>query len=274
MTRARLLIVAWALGVAGFACLAVSHVDRAEAYWQSRDSNYNIAVSGAAPSGISYVAASATDLGNNGQSCTGGAAPFTCYTISYTGASGLTHGMLVVAFLADVNNNDCFTPNGGVTYNGVTMTLAQNYAPSQHGADRYMNIFYLLNPPSGAHNLVFSCGHSNEYILAVAAEYQGVQQTGQPDALATADSGASTVTSLTTTIPIANSNSWAIIFNQDSANTMSAGAGVTQRATCAAFNDCFLGDSNGGLATGNNNMTVNTSGAARIQSNAVSFIPG
>src|SRR6266550_1285190 len=110
---------------------------------------------------IAFVAAA--DLGNNG----GGGA----YTVSYTVGAG-SDRLLVVALVGAVVPTDNIT---GVTYAGVSMTLINKRIPS---TGRCSYLFYLLNPASGANNIVVT-NSSNEFIIPQAADYTGVKGNSQ-----------------------------------------------------------------------------------------------
>src|SRR5271157_1381254 len=77
-------------------------------------------------------------------------------TISYS-VNALSD-FLIVALLGDTQTNDDVT---GVTYNGVSMVLASKYIPSANDNTRCTYIYYLLNPATGANNIVASSTSSH-----------------------------------------------------------------------------------------------------------------
>src|SRR3954468_16022523 len=77
---------------------------------------------------------------------------------------------LIVTALGD-QTNDLIT---GVTYNGVAMTLAAKRPPT---GDRWLYLFYLLNPASGSNSVVVTASGTT-YILTGAASYTGVGLVG------------------------------------------------------------------------------------------------
>lgn len=187
---------------------------------------------------IAYVGAA--DLGNNNNSST-------TLTASYTVGSG-SDRMLVVGVKG---SESTYYDISGVTYNGTAMTLLDKQGPG----NRWIYFFYLLNPDSGTHNVVITATLSG-YILAVAADYTGVSQTGQPDATTkgTGLSGAYTGTVTTTA-----NNSWGILmFGGYSGTSPLAGSGSTRRAYDGVFGTIGLFDSNGPKTpAGSFSMTAN-----------------
>lgn len=206
----------------------------------------------------------AADLGNNGGTTNS-------LTASYTCGSG-SNRLLVVGLVGDTDNgNDDIT---SVTYGGVAMTLAKKSASATGGTLRYDYIYYLLNPASGANNVVINCTN-NHFLLAVAADYTGVKQSGQPDATTTQTSG-SAVTSLTTSITTVADNCWAVLLEQQDKTgaTPTAGAGATRRTFGASFNQPALFDSGGAITpAGSYSMTTNYGIADLITHVIASFSP-
>lgn len=172
----------------------------------------------------------AADLGNNGGSGT--------LTVSYTVGSGSNRLLIVV--ITGGSSTDNIT---GVTYGGVAMTLVAKKAP---GA-RWVYVYYLLNPASGANNVVITA--SSDYIIAVAASYSGAQQSSQPDNFATATSAGNIGSWPVSIIPSAAS-CWAILASESVAGTPSAGAGTVLRAYDHTFTQPSILDSGGPLIPG------------------------
>jgi len=85
-----------------------------------------------------------------------------------------------------------------VTYNGVSLTHIA--ADSDRGYER-TEAWYLINPPTGAHNVVVTMGGSCENLDVYSITLTGAKQTGQPDAShSRASSSASPVTDSVTTV--------------------------------------------------------------------------
>lgn len=181
----------------------------------------------------------------------GNAIAATSLTFSYTVAGDL----LVVGVEGDKNSDFI----SGVTYNTVAMTQAAKRA-ANGTFTRWLYLYYLIGPATGAHNVVISASSSCDFILGLAADYSGVKATGQPDATATNNNG-TTVSTLASSITTVADNAWAVLLESGyNGDAPSAGAGATFRVTDAAFQTIGLFDS-GGVITpaGSYSMTTNRS---------------
>lgn len=183
---------------------------------------------------------------------------------SYTVGSG-SNRMLIVGLFGD--NTD-----GGpsITYNGTAMT---NLTPGgvHGGTDRYIWFFYLLNPSTGANNLVLSWTSSPGNFEMMAADYSGVSQTGQPDA-----SGTNTSTgtnSLSKAITVVAANSWLIAVVRNSTGQADTfAAGVTNKLKESG--GLAIGDSNGTVSTGSVTSTITENTSSSLTALVVaSFAP-
>lgn len=209
---------------------------------------------------IAFVAAA--DLGNNGGS---GAT----YTASYTVGSG-SNRLLVVGVEGDLIAGDTSDPIS-VTYAGVNMTFIAHDITVIRG----IYLYYLLNPASGANNVVITFGGSH-FILGTAADYTGVKQSAQPDASATATKGVDSNSFLTGTITTVADNCWAANFVglQGPSGPATAGAGETRRAFDGTFATYAYFDSNGAVTpAGSYSMTTNESSATEMHLIMASFSP-
>lgn len=174
---------------------------------------------------IAFVAAA--DLDNNGGSNNSLSANYTC-------GSGQNR-LLVVCINGDSTLDDIT----GVTYAGTSMTFAVKNLTA--GIDRHQYIYFLLNPASGTNSVVVSCTNTH-YLLAGAADYTGVAQSGQPDATTTNAAASSTNTSLTTSITTIANNSWAILMETDyDLNSDNLPPAASTGATRRAFDGPFGG---------------------------------
>lgn len=188
----------------------------------------------------------------------------TSLTFSHT-TSG-TNRILVVNIFQNDNAGDTTT---GVTYGGVAMTrvsVVQNTS-SPYLSRNYQYI--LINPTSGANNVVISNTSNN--LEAWALSYTGAKQSSQPDAFTTSTGN---VQNFTTTLTTVADNCWTVILGRagTGGGSVSAGTGTTARGT-VAVNE-ISGDSNGALSAGSNSMTLNFSaGAAQWQTNMLSIAP-
>lgn len=214
---------------------------------------------GGTPQSIAFVAAA------DGSNTTG-----TSHTFSYTTGSG-SHRLLVVGVAGDLTS-DFVT---GATYASTPMTLAQKLAPVG-GANRWAYLFWLLNPASGANNVVISAS-SSTFLAGIAADYTGVKQSGQPDATTT-QQGVGSINTLTTSITTVADNSWAILLEDSfqSSNPPAASTGATRRTFDAAFGVIGLFDSNGPIhPAGSYSMTTLRNAAINsIDHIVASFSPG
>jgi hypothetical protein len=175
---------------------------------------------------------------------------------AYTVGSG-GNRLLAVCLVGD-------TPGGGhdditsVTQTGgCTLSLAvKSVAGTQN---RFAYLYWCVNPASGSHNININATGTH-FLLAGAADYAGVNQSGQPDSTASQVSGSS-VTSLTTSITTASDKSWAVLCHE-SANTsgIAAGSGAFLRTSDAAHNTWGLFDSNSAITpAGSYSMTTTQS---------------
>lgn len=101
-------------------------------------------------------------------------------TISFTVGSGSDDFLVVAASIY----NDIAAGNSevtGVTYNGVALTQAIQYASPEivppGGFDISLSIWYLINPASGAHNMVLTCAGEIDYFNISTISAFGVAQT-------------------------------------------------------------------------------------------------
>ncbi len=217
---------------------------------------------------IAFV--SAADLGDNSNTTNN-------LTASYTCGSGLAR-LLVVAIIGDelsVTAQDDIT---GVTYAGTTMQLGAKLADNTGTKPpRYTYLYHLINPTSGANNVVINCTNTH-YIAALAGDYTGVSAIGQPDATKTNDDPTGTGVALTTTITTVANNSWAVLIalGYSDGTPPTASTGDIRRTFDAAFGEIGLFDSNGAITpAGNYSMSTNwpVSAGNGIGHVIVSFLP-
>lgn len=129
----------------------------------------------------------------------------------------------------------------GVTYNGVALTEIGT-AVQKGSTGRYLRLWGLLNPASGANNVVVSRTTGAADMWCLVASYTGVKQSGLPDANTTQQFTATTVTTSLTTIA---DNCWTILIGYgDRAQTASTGSTFRQNNTSGAYQ---LYDSNAAI---------------------------
>ena len=199
----------------------------------------------------------AFDAATNGGSTGSG----TSHTFAHTTGVG-SNRLLVVQVTGDNNPGDVIT---GVTYNSVSMTLVTKNLTA--GRAQYM--FYLLNPDSGANNVVISAS-ATIYISSMAASYTGVGQSGQPDASNTCSESGSTLTCTVTTVA---DNSWTVLVGGNG-NGATAGAGTTVRVQKGNENGNFIADSNADITpAGSTSLIITNDGAGDYEGIMASFSP-
>ncbi|NTU69317.1 hypothetical protein HGB13_00595 [bacterium] len=183
------------------------------------------------------------------------------WTVSYTVATGTNRILFVGASDVVAASSDIT----GITYGGVSMTKV---AQGRAGSDRYSTLWMLVNPASGANNIVFSRTTSGSYIEAVAISYSGANQTSQPDGTAvnqdTSDPNDNTITTTA-------DNCWHLMLvHRASAGTLTAGSNTTIRANNS--NNTTFFDGNGAITPAGSN-TITCSGVATTVSLGVTFSP-
>lgn len=161
-----------------------------------------------------------------------------------------------------------FTHNGttsttGVTYNGVAMTNINN----QRSGDTDSDLWYLIAPATGSHNVVISLAGTTTFIRSAAASYIGARQTSQPDNSA---QGSST-TPITSVITPTTDKCWHVVFVSDASQALSAGASTTMRG--AAGNEYNIFDGNADIAAGATSTLTVTNSSQAMQANGATFAP-
>lgn len=177
--------------------------------------------------------------------------PGNTITFSHT-CSGTNRILLVFISQNSGVSSDVIT---GVTYNGVSMT---RIGISTTGVSMTVYAYYLVNPTSGANNVVVSASVGTEYLRAISVSYKGALQSGQPEGFATNHLAAAT--SITTTYTTTTDKDWCISFvGNASALAMTKSTNVTTvRNNVSTVT--YLGDSNGKISpTGAYNMTWTSS---------------
>ena len=151
---------------------------------------------------------------------------------SFSHTVGNGSNRLLVAMLRGGTQSNQETVSA--TYNGVSMTKIGSV---QIPGDRWLHLFYLLNPDTGTHTISFSDNYGVN--RTACASYFGVKQSGQPDAYAinTANGTTSFSCSLTTNAD----NAWLIGIGSSVNNIPSAGSNTIIRVNT---NATTISDSN------------------------------
>jgi hypothetical protein len=159
---------------------------------------------------------------------------------------------LAVMIVGDTGGgNDDIT---GVTYNSVAMTLADKIVDA--GIARYVYLYTLIAPATGANNVVVSATNSH-FLGVIGASYTGVSQTGQPEVTSKTYSEADADGVLAHTITPTTANSWVILGAGGYAGgpLPQASTGSTLRVVDTSFGLIGLFDSNAALAASSQSLT-------------------
>lgn len=162
---------------------------------------------------------------------TGNVNPGTEVSYSHTVGSGINRVLLVG--ITTNATTDKLTGPTPVTYGGVTMTrLASAQA---HTTNFFGYIYYLLNPTSGAANVVITLDDS-QTAFAISNSYSGVNQ-GAPATFATGTDAAGNFDAALTTIV---NNAWiaALARSNNGTSGITAGTNTTIRTGSSEF-FCF-----------------------------------
>lgn len=155
----------------------------------------------------------------------GGASPGTATTITISFATSGNNRLLVAAALqAGADNSNATT---GITYNGVAMTKMDDTGWGGGANPNWISFWYLVNPASGTHDVVFTRSTTSNGYYGAVASYTGVLQTSPlgNHGAASGGSGATFAQAVTTTVD----NSWAIWLAANQNNIPTAGSGTTAR---------------------------------------------
>jgi hypothetical protein len=148
----------------------------------------------------------------------------TATTTSATASLSFSHtctGTDRILFVITTANGAAFTTTG-VTYNSVSMTIASSFRITT-GPIQY--IWYLINPASGSNTIQIT--NSGSVTAGSAISFNGVKQTGFPDASIT-NSGATGSTSYNSTVTTIADNSFILSSSRTNAGlAFTAGANTT-----------------------------------------------
>jgi hypothetical protein len=214
---------------------------------------------------ISFVAATnpATDYYNGGTT--------NSLTESYTVTTGANpNGMLVVCAQGDnlIGGANDVT---GVTYNAVAMTRDAAYTSGTVSGNAMIYIYRMLNPPSGAHNIVLS-STTNHNLLLSAGEYNGVAATNPVDNTKTWENTGSQPSTFTTTMSPTQAGSWVIDCRVSSSSiNYSTVVGGTLRSTSGpTYNNPVSVDTGAYTSGATYGVTMSTCNAGTCTIGAVS----
>lgn len=178
------------------------------------------------------------------------------YAIHVSGTSlTLAHtctGSNRILFVTTMGSNGASDVITGITYNGDALTKIGN---SQKGtSNRFHALWYLVNPDTGANNIVVSAS-ATDIIKAHGASYTGAHQTVQIDVNEDGVIGSNNVTVFSESITTLIDNSWVIQSLKNSqGGTMTEAGGTTRRA----------GDDAYGTQISDNNAAKTPAGAVTL----------
>lgn len=143
------------------------------------------------------------------------------------------------------------------TYNGAALTAIGRAFNTNNG----VNMYGIMNPDTGAHNLVASWTTASVAML-LGESYTGVGQSGQPDSFNTGTADATSL-AVSTTVPGAGTTHWLVGMSSDDGAPFdpTAGAGtsvnVQEPYPGGAWNGNAGLDSNGTVSFGSQSLAVN-----------------
>lgn len=177
-----------------------------------------------------------------------GASPF---TVSHTTAG--SNRFLIVAILRDSG-----TTISGITYGGAALTKLTEVNDANQGW--YVELWYRLNPASGANDVVISYT-LGVFVSAQIVSYTGAHQSSFPDSSASQGNGGATSTSRTGSTTVVASNCWLFMAAVNNVEASTAGSGTTLRGTQTGTGRLGAFDSNGTVGTGSQSLVANITSA-------------
>lgn len=188
--------------------------------------------------------------------------PVTSHT--YTHTCSASSNRILFVFVSIASASDLVS---GVTYGGVSMTRIDTQI---YTAGRSDYLYYLVNPATGANNVVISTSSSTD-IGALSTSYTGVAQTSPIDVSAknTGTSVATKTTSLTTL----TDNCWTILQHHNTASNPTAGASTTKRGYNAADVGMAIFDSNAAITPAGTTSLISNFSTGNVGQIMAAFKP-
>ncbi len=156
----------------------------------------------------------------------------------------------------------------GATYGGNAMTQIGTGADDGAAAD-LIRVWYLVNPPSGANNVVLS-GTLVALYEGFAISYTGSLQSSVPNA-SQFQSNEGPTTLVTRTVTTTTNNSWSILAVVNNTGATTASTGSTLRLHSAARVDLY--DSNGPITPAGSHSMSATGASSQFGSIMLAFAP-
>ncbi|MGA9673360.1 MAG: IPT/TIG domain-containing protein [Terracidiphilus sp.] len=197
------------------------------------------------------------DGGNNGGSTTS-------LTYPYTVGAGANR-LLIVNLVGDTSADNI----SSVTYAGTLMTFLGKV---QAASNNWQYLYYLVNPASGANNIVITAG-SAHYLISQAASWYNVRQSAQPE-VSVSNTAPTANTSITTSLTTASSGAL-VVQGIWSYGHLAAGAGATPIIIDAAIGGAgiFASSTSPVTPAGSVSMTTISDGSQSSGVIMASFAP-
>jgi len=191
-------------------------------------------------------------------------------TESNTSSKTLSHtcsGSDRILFVAGYIRGNGIVPTGA-TYAGQNMTkIGSNLVVSTNYYDKIF-LYYLINPPTGANNIVVNFSSSN-YNCIAGVSYTGAKQSGVPDA--STENGPTSTQTLTTNLTTIANNCWTLLVGISVNGSVVAGSGTTKRAD---FVNGAIFDSNGAISpAGSTSLSFSNTNTENKAAIMISFAP-
>jgi pectate lyase len=216
----------------------------------------------AAKAAIAFDAASRAATASTGQ---------TSLTWSHTVGAGTDRMLVVGVAVEDAAAADAAV--NGVTFNGSALTAVPNSLISGGGSGIIQTqLFYQLNPASGAHNVVVTFHGPVDGTSSTAVSLSGVAQ-GAPERVATKvdTSGAD---SISTAITTATAGAWVVdVVGSGNSGSFTASSGQTERTDIAASGMTGATSTKPMATAGATTLGWAHSGANRLAHSLASFAP-
>lgn len=173
--------------------------------------------------------------------------------------------LLLLGFIVgDINATDNLS---GVTYNSVAMSFgASKRAFGAVPTDRWLDIYVLGNPATGANNMVTS---GNTFNNLAAISYTGCNATGQPDG---SGNNSAATSPNTVSVNVTASNCWLVGISYAPAGQAGTGGSAIRNPGSAFAGGAGLIDSDAVVGTGSQSLSC-TATAGLYQFLAVSIKP-
>lgn len=126
---------------------------------------------------------------------------------SYTMGSGVNALLLVYVYYA--KGSPAQSNISSITFNGVSMTFGFYYPVG--GSSETFQLYYLINPPPGAYDIVVTFDSNTTNYAVSAISYFGVDQTTPINTADFSFAFNNAATSLQDSFSIARNNDWALI---------------------------------------------------------------